>query len=406
MKVLVVDDNRTNRMILSKMLTGFGVLAEEAGSGAEGIAMLKHGALIGDPFKLMLLDMQMPGMDGEHAAIIVKNSPEISDTPIIILTSLGSRGYVARLREIGCEGFLVKPVKQSLLLEGIMDIMTSGGAGRWAAPEPAFTLRSTQGRRFESMRILLVEDNPINQKTAAAMLRKAGFPVDVADDGLRALQAFDRGRYDIILMDIQMPEMDGYETTRAIRRREGSDRHSVIIAMTAHAMKGDRERCLEAGMDDYLAKPINPDDVLRVIGKWLGPKPGEQQGLAAAPSGEDPRKPRESPVDMKDAMNRFDNEQEFFREMLDQFLNLLPGQVKEIEKALASGDAETVQKTAHNIKGSAGTLSARRLYSIVLEMEESGRAGDLSGTVALLEELKSEIGLLAEFASSLEAGGG
>jgi PAS domain S-box-containing protein len=405
MKVLVVDDNRTNRMILARMLAGFGIRAEEAGSGAEGIAMLKQGALTGEPFRLMLLDMQMPGMDGEHAAIIVKNTPGIKDTPIIILTSLGSRGYVSRLRDIGCEGFLVKPVKQSLLLEGITDIMTRGGARGWAAPEPAFTLRNTHGGSFESMRILLVEDNPINQKTAAAMLRKAGFAVDVADDGVHALEAFERGRYDIILMDIQMPEMDGYETTRSIRRREGSDRHSVIIAMTAHAMKGDRERCLEAGMDDYLAKPINPDDVLRVIAKWLGPKPEEQPGLAAVQSGENPEKPAESPVDMKDAMNRFDNEQEFFREMLDQFLNLLPGQVKEIEKALAAGDAETVQKTAHNIKGSAGTLSARRLYSVVLKMEESGRSGDFSGTGALLEELKCEIGLLTEFASSLEAGG-
>jgi PAS domain S-box-containing protein len=408
MRVLVVDDNRTNRMILAKMLTGFGVRAEAAGSGAEGIAMLKQGALTGDPFRLMLLDMQMPGMDGEHAATIVKNTPGINDTQIIILTSLGSRGYVSRLKDIGCEGFLVKPVKQSLLLEGITAVMTKGGAGRWAGSEPAVTLRNTQGRSFENIRILLVEDNPINQKTAAAMLRKAGFAVDVADDGLHALDAFDRGCYDIILMDIQMPEMDGYETSRAIRRREGSDRHSVIIAMTAHAMKGDRERCLEAGMDDYLAKPINPDDVLSVIEKWLGPKLGEQPGLAAVSTGEDPEKSRllpESPVDMEDAMHRFDNEQEFFREMLDQFLNLLPGQVKEIEKAIAADDAETVQKTAHNIKGSAGTLSARRLYSIVLEMEESGRAGDLSGMRALLEDLKCEIVLLGEFASSLEAGG-
>jgi PAS domain S-box-containing protein len=408
MRVLVVDDNRTNRMILAKMLAGFGVRAEAAESGVEGIAMLKQGVVTGDPFRLMLLDMQMPGMDGEHVAIIVRNTSGISATPIIVLTSLGSRGYVSRLKDIGCEGFLVKPVKQSLLLESITDIMTRGGAGRWAGPEPAVTLWNAQGGRFESARILLVEDNPINQKTAAAMLRKAGFTVDVADDGVHALKIFGRCRYDIVLMDIQMPEMDGYETTRAIRRREGSDRHSVIIAMTAHAMKGDRERCLEAGMDDYLAKPINPEDVLRVIGKWLGPKTGEQPGLAAALPGEDLEKRRflpESPVDMEDAMQRFDNEQEFFREMLHQFLNLLPGQVEKIEEALAAGDTATVQKTAHNIKGSAGTLSARRIYSIVLEMEESGRAGDLSGMRALLEDMKCEIGLLGEFASSLEAGG-
>jgi PAS domain S-box-containing protein len=408
MRALVVDDNRTNRTILAKMLAGFRMRAESAGSGAEAIAMLKQGAHAGDPFRLMLLDMQMPGMDGEHTAIVVKNTPGISDTPIIILTSLGSRGYASRLKNIGCEGFLMKPVKQSLLREGIAGVMTRGSTDRWRGPEPVVTLRNAQRKNFENIRILLVEDNPINQKTAAAILRKAGFAVDVADNGLHALDAIDRGGYDIILMDIQMPEMDGYETTREIRRREGDERHSVIIAMTAHVMKGDRERCLEAGMDDYLAKPINPDEVIRVIGKWAGPKPGELPGPAepASPAGSaGGRLHRESAVDMEDAMDRFDNERAFFREMLEQFLNLLPDQVKAIEDAIRSGDADTVQKIAHNIKGSAGTLSARALYAVVLEMEEDGRARDLGAMPSLLEALKSEIGRLAQFASSMKDDG-
>jgi two-component system sensor histidine kinase/response regulator len=199
--------------------------------------------------------------------------------------------------------------------------------------------------------------------------------------------------------------MDGYETTRAIRRREGDERHSVIIAMTAHAMKGDRERCIEAGMDDYLAKPINPDEVFSVIRKWLAWKFSAPTAAAMATPDAEPDKRPSSPVDMQDAMDRFDNEREFFSEMLQQFLQLLPGQLKEIEEALAANDADTVQKTAHNIKGSAGTLSARRLYAIVLKMEEHGRAGDLSGMDELLEELKNEGSLLAQFASSLKAGG-
>ncbi len=406
LRVLVVDDNRTNRTIFVKMLEGAGVRAKAAGGGAEAIAMLKEGAAAGDPFRITLLDMQMPGMDGEHTAIVIKNTPEISGTSIIILASLGSRGYVSRLKSIGCEGFLLKPVKQTLLLESIASAISRKSAvrWRWAGPEPLVTLRNVKGKRFADIRILLVEDNPINQKTAAAILRKAGFMVDVADNGLRALDAVDRSSYDIILMDIQMPEMDGYETTAAIRKREGAERRSVIIAMTAHVMKGDRERCLEAGMDDYLAKPINPDEVFSVIEKWAGPKLEDRSGQPAGLAGEARGGAGASagpPVDMADAMDRFDNEIGFFKEMLEQFLKLLPAQVREIEDAVRAGDADTVQKTAHNIKGSAGTLSARRLYSIVLEMEEKGRSSDFSEMPKLLEDLKSEIALLAEFVSTL-----
>jgi PAS domain S-box-containing protein len=405
LRALVVDDNRTNRTIFVKMIEGAGIRAAAAGSGAEAIAMLKEGAIAGDPFRIMLLDMQMPGMDGEHTAIVVKNTPQISDTSIIILASLGSRGYASRLKSVGCEGFLLKPVKQSLLIESMAGVINRESSVRWAGPEPMVTLRNVKGKRFGNIRILLVEDNPINQKTAAAILRKAGFMVDVADNGLRALDAVDRGSYDIILMDIQMPEMDGYETTAAIRKREGADRRSAIIAMTAHVMKGDRERCLEAGMDDYLAKPINPDEVFAVIERWAGPKLEGRDGRvsAAADEGEkaSDRTLHEQPVDIVDAMDRFDNERGFFREMLEQFMILLPGQVREIEDAVSADDAETVQKTAHNIKGSAGTLSARRLYSIVLEMETKGRSSDLSEMPLLLEDLKSEIVRLGEFVSTM-----
>ncbi len=408
MRALVVDDNRTNRTILAKMLAGLRMRTESAGSGAEAVAMLKQGALAGDPFRLMLLDMQMPGMDGEHTAIVVKNTPEISGTSIVVLTSLGSRGYAARLKSIGCDGFLMKPVKQSMLIESLADVMSKEGLGMWSGPGPVVALRNAKERKFENIRILLVEDNPINQKTASAILRKAGFDVDVADNGLKALEVVDGGGYDIILMDIQMPEMDGYETTRQIRRREGGQRHSVIIAMTAHVMKGDRERCLQAGMDDYLAKPINPDEVFSIIGKWVGRGLTEEpasETASASGDGIDALAQRESPVDLEDAMDRFDNERAFFLEMLEQFLSLLPDQVKEIEAALSAGDADAVQKTAHNIKGSAGTLSARGLYSVVLGMEEGGRAGDLGQMPALLAKLKSEIGRLERFMSSMKGQG-
>ncbi|MEW6218854.1 MAG: response regulator [Thermodesulfobacteriota bacterium] len=287
MKALVVDDNDTNRSILAKMLEGFGCRPLAVASGAEAINMLKMAAAAGAPYRFVLLDMQMPGMDGEHATIIIKSTPEIRDTAIIILTSLGQRGDVARLRSHGIAAYLVKPVRQSLLLQTITTVAHGSPPAASASPGPVVTRHLLAEQRLREVRILLVEDNPVNQKMAATMMRKAGYQVEIASNGQVAVEAVARERFDLVFMDVQMPVLDGLAATRAIRQWEetGQPRHA-IVAMTAHALAGDRERCLEAGMDDYITKPIRPQTLFETIRRWteLDAAAPEQTGAAVAPA--------------------------------------------------------------------------------------------------------------------------
>jgi PAS domain S-box-containing protein len=406
-RALVVDDNRTNRTILVKMLEGFGCRADAVSSGAEAVQSLKEAAQMNDPYRFMLLDMMMPGMDGEHTTIIIKNTPEIKDTAIIMLTSLGSRGDVQHLREIGCDAYLLKPVRQSLLLDTIVTVISKKAKEKKGTPTEVITRYSILEKKFQNIRILLVEDNVVNQKMAATMLRKAGYIVDIAENGRIAVEAVDKKNYDLILMDIQMPEMDGYEATRIIRAREKekNKEHTIIIAMTAHAMEGDRELCLAAGMDDYIAKPVDPQKMFKIIKKWVKTKIGkralekEEEGQAhKSLKGDTPESP---PVDMKTAMSRFGNDTAFFKEMVKEFLNYVPEQVKAIEEGIKAKDYSKVEKNAHSIKGAAGNLSAQRIFSIAREIEDKGRNGDISNAVPLLENLKTELSSLEQFVENL-----
>ncbi|MBI4826170.1 MAG: response regulator [Nitrospirae bacterium] len=416
MKVLITDDNKTNRLILEKTLQNYGCRSVSVDSGVAAIRELKKAAIAKDPFKVMLLDMQMPGMDGEHTTVIVKNTPEIRDTEIIILTSLGSRGDVADIRNIGCSGYLIKPVKESLLLETIIAVLSGKERDKSAHRHKIVTSHTLRDTKYQSVNILLAEDNPVNQKVAQKILTKAGYQVDIVDNGRLALEALDKKKYDIVLMDIQMPEMDGIKATNEIRLREKHGMHTTIIAMTAHALKGDFERCIEAGMDDYLSKPIEPQEMLDKISKWvkskiISPKPiitkmagemtkPEAGEKASSEAGIEPGS--DQPVDMKSAMARFGDDKDFYKEMVNEFLSYVPGQIKAIEDGAASGDADAVQKNAHSIKGAAGNLSATKVQSLALAIEHKGRDNDISsGLTQLIENLRSEISALNKFAESM-----
>jgi PAS domain S-box-containing protein len=403
LRILVADDNETNRKILVRMAESFGCRSESVTSGADAVRELKNGAASGDPFKVLLLDMMMPGMSGEHTTIIIKNTPEIKDTIIIILTSLGSRGDTAYMHSIGCAGYLVKPVKQSLLQETISAILRGGPQLDRTESTDFVTRFSITEKKFQNIQILLVEDNPVNQKTAATMLRKAGYVVDTAENGRIALEVLHKRTYDIVLMDIQMPEMDGFEATEAIREEEGDSQHTIIIAMTAHALEGDREKCLEKGMDDYIAKPINPQIMFTTLKKWIKSKvessvphePVVEALPRPAPVVGDTDKP--SPIDLEAAMSRFGNDREFFKDMVREFLDYVPGQIQHIEQAAEAGDSDAVQKNAHSIKGAAGNLSAQNIAHTALMIEEKGRSGDVSGIPSQVKYLKSEISRLRKF---------
>ncbi len=408
LKALVVDDNETNREILMKMLENFRCRPKAANSGAEAIKAMKDAAHAGEPYKVVLLDMQMPGMDGAYTTIIIKNTPEIRDAVVIILTSMGSRGDVANLKDAGCNGYLVKPVKQSLLFDTITTALNEKAGRMDAKTRPSVITRHTiTEKRYQNIRILVAEDNHINQQVVVNMLKKAGYAsVDVAGDGRIAAAAADKTDYDIIFMDVQMPEMDGFSATKAIRNKEGASKHTTIIAMTAHALKEDRERCLEAGMDDYMAKPINPQELFKTIGKWAKKtkeeRPDEVEIKHSAAdlsqaSGEKIDEEENPAIDMKDAMLRFANDEEFFKKMVNEFLNYAPEQIKAIEEAAKSGDAAAVQRHAHSIKGAAGNLSAVKIFSIAKEIEEKGKNGNLEEILPLVENLKSGIACLEEF---------
>ena len=268
--VLIVDDNPTNRRILEEMLRAKGMKPMAVETGDEALAVLEQARAAGCPFPLAILDFQMPGMDGFTLATRIREQMGYEGTRLFMLTSAGQRGDAARCQDIGIEVYLLKPVKQSALLDAI-----ARSLGRpTAAGLPPLTRHSLKESR-RKLRVLLAEDNAINQKLAVRLLEKQGHSVTVANDGQEAVAAVENGEFDVVLMDVQMPNMSGLEAAAAIRTRErGTGKHVPIVAMTAHAMKGDQERCLNAGMDAYVSKPIHPEQLMEVIARVTSAAPG------------------------------------------------------------------------------------------------------------------------------------
>jgi len=273
--VQVVDDHPTNRLVLTEMLRSWGCRYEEAADGVEALEKLRGALAEGRPFRIALLDMQMPDMDGKTLSRVIKSDPALKDTLLVMLTSVGQRGDAAELQKIGLSAYLIKPVRKSQLYDCLVTVL--GAAETQAARtggRPILTRYGLQEEKKRRVRILLAEDNAVNQKVALKILERLGYRADAVGNGKEALAALEKIPYDLVLMDVQMPEMDGFEATRAVRdgRAKVLDRNVPIIAMTAHAMKGDRERCLEAGMDDYIGKPVTPSAVKEILEKYLGPK--------------------------------------------------------------------------------------------------------------------------------------
>jgi two-component system, sensor histidine kinase and response regulator len=268
-RVLVVDDNHTNRRILDGMLARWNMKVSSVEGGEQALAQLSIAREAGDPFRLVLTDIHMPGMDGFSLIEEIRHRPEISTATIMMLASSGHRGDAARCRELGVSAYLLKPIRLSELREAIARVL---GAREQDGPTPLITRYSLGGAReaMSRLRVLLAEDNAVNQRLAALLLEKRGHCVVVAANGREALEALEKEEFDLVLMDVQMPEMDGLETTAAIRTKErGSGRHLPVIALTAHSMKGDAERCLSAGMDGYLSKPIRPQELDDVLTKCM-----------------------------------------------------------------------------------------------------------------------------------------
>lgn len=280
-RMLVVDDNPTNRMILAEQLESWGVRHQETDSAGQAIQLLKNAHAQGDPFSVLITDMQMPDVDGEMLCQSVKSDPEIADTLMILMTSLGWRGDAKRLREIGFSAYLTKPVKQSHLFDCLVNVLGSKCMVQTPAPPEWAADQILEEPLRRSHRILLAEDSPVNQLVAVRMLEKMGYQVDAVADGSEAIQMLAKKPYDLVLMDVQMPVMDGFTATISIRSRNVQvlNAEIPIIAMTANAMQGDRERCLEMGMNDYISKPVRTEELARILDKWLVNQPAVVEEL-------------------------------------------------------------------------------------------------------------------------------
>jgi len=276
--VLIVEDNQINCHVLLEQLSSWGMQGCAYPTGREAMRALREAQAAGVPYQIAILDYYLPDMDGESMGRMIKDDPALRDTVLVMLTSVGQRGDAKRFSEAGFSAYLVKPVSPSDLLDALSTVWGTWKEGISTTLITRHTLAESQTaeavparKQEKSVRpqMLVVEDNAVNQRMAVRMLEKLGCRVDVAANGLEAVETVGRLKYDLVFMDCQMPEVDGYEATAEIRRRENASRHTVIIAMTAHAMQGDREKCLEAGMDDYIAKPIKKERLLQIMGKWI-----------------------------------------------------------------------------------------------------------------------------------------
>jgi CheY-like chemotaxis protein/HPt (histidine-containing phosphotransfer) domain-containing protein len=380
LSVLVVDDNATNRRILQDLLSNWRMRPTLVEGGKEGLAALRQAVDASAPFGLVLLDAHMPEMDGFMVVREIRDDPRLADSVVVMLTSAGQPEDVMHCRELGLDAYLMKPLKQSELYNVITAALTRPlrDAG---APAPADLTPSTPAR--PGARILLAEDNEVNQTLVMRLLEKQGDTVAVARNGREALAALKRGPFDLVLMDVQMPEMDGFEATAHIRRsEEGSGRHIPIVAMTAHAMKGDRERCLQSGMDGYVSKPIQPLELLQAIDSLLQPEPVPvvQAARLHKPGAGEPPAPRkqDEALDTAELMRRVGGDVALMKELVGVYLAICPKVIAELRQALIRRDAPAVQRGAHTLKGMVGQLGARAAYAAALRVEALGRERDLN----------------------------
>jgi len=390
---LVVDDNSTNRLMLEEMLGHWGMKPTLAENGKHGIEILERTSAAGAAFPLILLDSHMPDMDGFTFAKRVKSDPRFKGAIIMMLTSGGQRGDASRCRDLRISAYLVKPLQQAELLEAILKVL----GHKPEPPDQRATLVTRHSLREERrhLRILLAEDNPLNQMVAVRLLERMGHTVMVVANGRDAALMSEEQEFGLVLMDVQMPEMDGFEATRVIREREAAThKHIPIIAMTAHAMKGDRERCLAVGMDGYIAKPIRPMELLAEIERYTRrPEPAPQN--PPPPSGEDC-------IDWQAAWANLEGDRNLLSELALLFLDDLPQQMEAIHRAVDNRQGYDLERLAHRLKGSVGNFAAKHAFEAAFRLEKVAHEGDFNQTPQALDALEYEIrrlqGALEEWA--------
>ena len=346
-------------------------------SGAAALDAVRAASRSGSPFRIVVLDVNMPDMDGFTVVEQLRMEQQSAAPAVMMLTSSGAATEMARCRELGVGAYLTKPVRQKTLRDALR---TALGCSCEAA-QPGHFVRRGNG---SPLRILLAEDNIVNQRVATVLLEKAGHVVTVAGNGVVALKALQSSVFDLVLMDVQMPEMSGTEATAAIREGERvCGGHIPIIALTAHAMKGDRERCLDGGADGYVAKPISPAALFAEIDAVIGGGDAQETAPDAAPA-----------FKRDELLDRVGGDEELMREVVGLFLEDAPRLLAELRRALSDGDAPAVYRTAHTLKGSAGNFGAQPLIDIAQRLEARSREGDMATSRAAFAALENEVNRL------------
>jgi signal transduction histidine kinase/DNA-binding response OmpR family regulator/HPt (histidine-containing phosphotransfer) domain-containing protein len=391
--VLIVDDNAVNRRILHTQLARWNTRPTAVASGKAALTALTDAALAGHPFVLVLLDVNMPELDGFQVAEQIAARPELAGATIMMLSSSGQHGETARCHEVGVSAYLTKPIQAADLHAAICRVLTRPTP---ASLTPA-TAKVSTGHTARALQVLLAEDNVVNQRVAVGLLTKRGHIVTVATNGLEAVAALEGRAFDVVLMDVQMPQMSGLEATVAIRQRERvTGGHTRIVAMTAHVMTGDRERCLAAGMDAYLSKPIDPALLYAAL---------EHSYPAIASPGTPRVAARTPPVDHDQLMTRLGGDVSLFTDVVHLFLEDCPVRLAAIKAAVDDRDAPRIRATAHALKGAAGNLSAAGLVAATQTLERLGAEGRLDAAEAAWRGLSAEAAIVIYALRQFETAG-
>lgn len=407
-RLCIVDDNATNRRILEQYASHWGLQSASASDGYQALALLRDAAARGEPFDLAILDLQMPRMDGLELGHAITADPALAATRLVLLTSVGLRGQAEKAKQAGIAAYLTKPVHRAHLYDSlalIVDLPAKSATNPLvvgAASRPNDVLVTCHVLKEVAVAaralILVAEDNIVNQKVAVCQLEQLGYRADVVANGLEAVEAVSRISYALVLMDCQMPEMDGLEATAMIRKSESEhgSRRLPIIAITANAMQGDREKCLDAGMDDYLTKPVKRGDLSATIARWI-------PGQSTPHEQKEPRssEKREAVYDCVDSavladLRQLDASCSLLSSLITHFLADVPHRLADLQDALQQGDERALERVAHGLNGASGTMGVRRMRQLCIDLQALGKANDLTKAGDLLTQLVHEFELVRQ----------
>jgi two-component system, sensor histidine kinase and response regulator len=390
-RVLFVDDNETNRQVLDAQLQQLGYRTIAAADAEQAITHLRSAAASGSPIDVAVLDFQMPGVDGETLARRIKSDPAIRHTRLVMLTSVTRRSNASQLLNRGFSGFLVKPVRRDELRDCLAMTFDPEATSWHLATRRLVTRESLAAtRRGERGTVLIAEDNQVNQRIAQLVLEQAGYQVDIVGNGVECLKAVRAKTYDAVLMDCQMPEMDGFAATQAIRATEGSGRRLPIIAMTANALAGDRERCLAAGMDDYISKPVDRSALRLCLERWITAPPASANVPKSLSVDDLPV------LDRKRMQVLSEGDPQFERELIEAFIANVETNLSTLQSCIAVDDLNGVAREAHSLKGASADIGGVALAACAARIEAAAIAGAMADVTAILAELSAHEQLLRQ----------